>query len=223
MVAAGTVSGDRDAAGGDAPFEQEAVAGHHVFQRGRERMFRRPPIAERQRARTRRTPDRRRQRTMAVDRSRYVAAAVQKQDRAGRIGCRRGGPFRLDAIGIDPLQPEIRRDAIMPAQAVEPLAPLREPSRTRTCGQDRTNGVDLRIGHGHLLYPSASAELRPSMPRDQPAVGEMDAGLHLPADLSRHGWRGGTGSRRPQIARDLHNICAIPTAPRRVGPSSAGP
>ncbi len=58
---------------------------------------------------------------------------------------------------------------------------------------------------------------------DEPAVGEMDAGLHLPADLSRHGWRGGTGSRRPQIARDLHNICANPTAPRRVGPSVCGP
>ncbi len=121
----------------DPLLQQEAIAGDGILQRRGKRMLGRPAIAERERARAGLAPDLGRERPVALDRARNVAAAVQEQDRAGRVGGRRCRPFRRHAVGGHWLEPDVRGRRIISAEPVETIAPLREARRTRPRGEDR--------------------------------------------------------------------------------------
>ena len=111
-----------------------------------------------------RLPGRRLRRHPAVarDRAGAIAAAVEEQQNARRVGARRARPFARHAAAIDALAAHVAGDGPYRADLVEPRPPLGPADRPRPFRQHRADGVDLFVRHD---LPRATACTNPAKPQ----------------------------------------------------------
>jgi hypothetical protein len=144
-AAAGAFAGDRNASRLDALREEEGISAKRVLERCRKWMLGREAIIERERTRTGLPAGLRDHVTMAIERSRNIAAAVKEEDRAAGVGHGSLGPLGSHAIRVDRRDAHIRRQPILRAERIEALAPLGKPGGPGLGGEDLANGLDLDI------------------------------------------------------------------------------
>src|SRR6267378_165870 len=156
--AARRVAGHDDAPRRDALGEQPLVGGHGVLQRGRERMLRRQPIVEQQRARPRRARDGGGEVPMRAGRADHVAAAVQvEHDGVGPNPGRRQ-PFRRARGRRDRLDLHVRRRREDALGALVLGPPLLDGERVgrRQLRQVLADEVNALVVHGATWYAKRS-------------------------------------------------------------------
>src|SRR5437763_5055092 len=129
--AARRVAGHDDALRRDALPEQPLIGGDGVLQRGRERMLRRQPIVEQQRARPGRARDGGRQVAMRAWRADHVATAVQVEHDGVGADPRRRQPLRGARGRRDRLDLHVRRRRKDPLGALVLGPPLLDGERVR--------------------------------------------------------------------------------------------
>ena len=152
---AGGVAGERDPLRLEPLFQQPAVRGSRVVDRGRERMLGREAIVEREHARLCGPREALAHVAVGVNRAEDVAAAVEIEDRAVRscAGC--ADPLAFDTAGVDLLGRGSDGELRIGEEVVPTLAHLGE-SRLRTPGAERGDDigdhlVELSAGHWRLL------------------------------------------------------------------------
>src|SRR5882762_2870583 len=156
--AARRVAGHDDAPRRDPLREQPLVGGDGVLQRGRERMLRRQPVVEQQRARPGRARDGGGQVTMRARRADHVPAAVQvEHDGVGPNPGRRQ-PFRRARGRRDRLDLHVRRRREDALGALVLGAPLLDGERVRRrqLRQVLADEMNTSLAHGATWYAKRS-------------------------------------------------------------------
>jgi len=154
-AAARAFARERDAGGGEAGGEEKAIGGEAVLERGGERVLGREAVVEREGAGTGLAAGLRDHVAVACEGAGDVAAAMEEEDDAGRIGrlcCRpfgggADGGIKGDAGGRDRLDTEIGRKGILGAERIEAGAAFGEAGGAGAGCEAGADRFEFGVGH----------------------------------------------------------------------------
>jgi hypothetical protein len=122
--------------------------GERVVARGRKRVLGGEAVRGGQGAQASCAPGLGHQSTVADNRTRTIAAAVEIDEDAGSVRPRRDRPFAIDSIEIDRLEFDIIGDRPDGADLLDPPPAFLPAHRPRLTAQESADGVNFALRHG---------------------------------------------------------------------------